>query len=140
MKSFLCRTLFCLTLLLAGRDEGVAATVKLAWDPSPSPGVAGYNLYAHTNSLAAGTNLSAALVRVQTTNLTVSVQFTNAQPRWYFVATAVSTNGLESVPSPELIVESPAPPSNTRTLAVEYIPTITGTNWTDVGFFRIRLN
>jgi len=116
------------------------STVKLAWDPSPSPGIAGYTLYAHTNSLATGTNLATAPVRVQTTNLTVTVQFTNAAPRWYFVATATSTNGLESVPSNELIVQSPMPPANMRTLALEYIPQITGTNWSDVGFFRIRLN
>lgn len=123
------------TSLALGQTPG---QVKLAWDPSPSPGIAGYTLYAHTNSLASGTNLASALVKVQTTNLTVTVQFTNLPARLYFVATATSTNGLESVPSNELVVEVPPAPPNLRTVALQFNATVTGTNWVDAGFFRVR--
>ena len=118
-----------------------AAEAKFAWDyPGLTNNLVGFKLYAHTNSLAAGTNLPAALVKVSVpfTNLQATVQFTNAL-RWYFIVTSIDRIGLESVPSNEVIVEAPDPPPNARTVAVQYVPTISGTNWQDVGFFRLRL-
>jgi hypothetical protein len=134
-----------LTILLFAALGVQAATVNLAWDsPASTNGIKGYYIYAHTNSLATGTNLASALVRAKfpgatTTNATIQV--TNAI-RLYIVATAYGDFDVESVPSNEVIADIPKPlppPANVRTVAVEYIPTITGTNWTDVGFFRFRI-
>jgi hypothetical protein len=122
-----------------------AAQVNLAWDsPASTNGLKGYYIYAHTNSLATGTNLASALVRVKVpgaTSTNATVQFTNSAT-WFFVATAYGDFDMESVPSNEVIATIPKAfpqPANVRTVAVEYIPTITGTNWTDVGFFRFRI-
>jgi hypothetical protein len=72
-------------------------TVTLAWDPSPGTNViANYNLYygvasaTYTNVVAAGTNT------------TVSVSNLVAGATYYFAATAVDTNGLESDYSTEV--------------------------------------
>jgi hypothetical protein len=118
--------------LFAG--DGVAGGVNLAWNASPTPAVT-YVLYAHTNDLTA-TNLSSAIVRLNIgTNLTATVEALKAG-QWCFVATA-KLNGVESDPSNSLIVEVPEPPSNMRTVVLQYSGTLT--NFYDVGFFRLRL-
>ena len=115
-----------------------AGSVTLAWDASPSASVTNYVLYAHTNSLSSGTNLSTALVKVSTgTNLTVALTGLNPPTTWYFVATA-KAEGMESAPSNQLIVQVPVAPANARMMAVQYAE-LNVTNWTDVGFFRIRI-
>jgi hypothetical protein len=74
-----------------------APDVVLAWDPSPTPGVA-YRLYAHTNSIRA--NLDAPVVRVDAdTNLIATVELIPGP--WHFVVTA-RKDGLESAPSNEI--------------------------------------
>jgi cytoskeletal protein RodZ len=112
-----------------------AQEVNLAWDASPSEGVH-YRLYAGTNSVQ---GLSNALVVVNTaTNLTATVEISQAQ-RWYFVATAVDpSTGLESVPSNEVMVETPAAPVNMRTIHVEHTITLSN-GWNDVGYFRLKI-
>jgi len=124
-------TLILLLLPLAA----CAQEVRLAWDASPSPGVH-YRLYAGTNSVQGLTN---ALVVVNAeTNLTATVEISQAQ-RWYFVATAVDTaSGLESEPSNEVMVETPAAPSNMRTIHIEHTITLSN-GWNDVGYFRLKI-
>jgi hypothetical protein len=66
-----------------------AQKVRLAWDASPSPDVVGYRIHFGTN---AGNYLfvtNVGLVRTQT----VVLPYTG---RWFFAATAVDANGMES--------------------------------------------
>lgn len=116
-----------------------AGSVTVAWTASPSPDVGSYRLYAARDSLTQ-TNLAAAPVRVNVgTNLSATIQFTNTGT-WHLVATAVSTNHIESEPSNQLTIEVPAPAHSLRTLAVEHTLDLSNTNgWQDVGFFRIRI-
>src|SRR2546423_5044034 len=71
-----------------------AGTVTLAWDPSPDPGIANYNIYyggatlTYTNSLSAGTAL-----RFAGSNLTAGAIY-------FFAATAGGTKRIESDLSP----------------------------------------
>lgn len=113
-----------------------AQTVKLAWDASPTTGVS-YRLYAHTNSLSK-TNLAASVVKVDVgTNLVATVDQIQAG-KWWFTVTAVSQEGLESLPSNVVQAEVPVKPDNMRTVVVQFSGTITN-GWQDVGFFRIKL-
>ena len=93
---------FWTILLLAWGCAMNAQNVTLAWDASPSVGVGGYRIY---YGLQAGSYLfwtNAGLVLTQTVVL--------PHPgRWFFAATAVSTNGIESAFSNE--VEWEARPS-----------------------------
>ncbi len=82
-------------------------TVTLAWDPSPGTNdvIANYNLYygaasgTYTNVVAAGTNLTASV-----SNLLEGITY-------YFAATAVDTNGLESDYSAEVSAMICRPPT-----------------------------
>jgi len=66
-----------------------AQRVTLAWDASPSPEVVGYRIYFGTNigNYSFATNVG--LVRTQT----VVLPHTG---RWFFAATALDANGMES--------------------------------------------
>jgi hypothetical protein len=114
-----------------------AASVRLAWDASPTEGVTNYVLHAWTNNAENGpfayTN---APVHVNVgTNLTASLEA--LQPgQWSFVVTA-QKEGIESDPSNVVIVETPDPPARLRTIAIQYSGSLT--NFVDVGFFRLRL-
>ena len=110
--------------------------VKLAWDPTATPGAAVYRLYASTNSLTA-TNLQTATVKLAAgTNFTATVDGMQSGA-WHFYATAVVGN-IESPPGAELIIQVPARPGNMRTVAMQWNATVSGTNWLDVGFFRLK--
>jgi hypothetical protein len=79
-----------------------AQSVTLAWDASP--GVAGYRLYYGTNAGSYQFVTNAGLA------LTQSVVLPHGG-RWFFAATAYTTNGLESHFSDEVVWESaPRPP------------------------------
>lgn len=128
----------CVLVVMAASVCRGQAIVPLEWDASISTNVTGYKLYASTNVLTA-TNLSSALVKLNTgTNRSVQVLITNVA-NWRFVATAYTAQGIESGPSNELIVGVPAPPPNMRTLVVQASGTLVGTNWLDVGYFRLRI-
>ena len=71
-----------------GRD-GSRAAVTLAWKASPSPGVSNYRIYFGTNARSYSFVTNAGLVRTQTVVLPQA-------GRWFFAATAMDTNGLES--------------------------------------------
>jgi hypothetical protein len=87
-------------LLAASVVSLVAGTVNLAWDASPSPEVNRYTVYAlkGTNAVFAVGNTNATTSVTVTNQLTAT--FTNLSVgTWNFVATAKSTNNLESVNS-----------------------------------------
>jgi hypothetical protein len=91
--------LFGVTLLVTAVTMG-AQNVNLAWDASPSPEVNRYKVYAAkgTNTVFAVGNTNAASTITVTNQLVAS--FTNLSVgAWTFTATALSTNGLESVNS-----------------------------------------
>jgi hypothetical protein len=80
-----------------------APPVTLTWDPSPSPEVINYRIYWGTNSGSYAYVTNTGLVLTQTVVL--------PQPgRWFLAATAVASNGLESVFSNEVVWAPPAPP------------------------------
>ena len=81
-----------------------AESVLLTWDASPSPGVGGYRIYYGTSSQVYGFATNAGPVLTQLLVL--------PHPgRWFFAATAVDTNGMESAFSNEAQWESkPMPP------------------------------
>ena len=88
-------------------------SVTLAWDPSPGTNaVAYYNIYygptsrTYTNTAFAGTN----------TTITISNLVRGST--YYFAATAVGTNNLESEYSSEVSCTIPAPPPPPTTLSV----------------------
>ena len=79
-----------LTILILGWALiAPAQRVKLAWDASPSPGVAGYRIHFGTNAGNYSFVTNVGLVRTQT----VVLPHTG---RWFFAATAVDANGMES--------------------------------------------
>ena len=95
--------LWTMLMLLWAAAAG-AQTVTLAWDASASADVAGYRLYWGTNTGAYQFVTNAGLVLTQSVVLPHS-------GRWFFAATAVGTNGLESDFSSEVSWESkPLPP------------------------------
>lgn len=78
-------------------------TITLGWNPSSSPEVNGYSLY-----FSQSTN---QWTHVKKTGLTL--QATVGLPtlgRWFFIATASDTNGLESLPSNMFTYEVKAGP------------------------------
>lgn len=124
-----------IALAAAAASPALASEVNLAWDPSETPGITNYVLYAHTNALVM-TNLSTASVRVPVgTNLTATCVWLKPG-RYWFTVTAMR-DGVESDPSNVVTVEAPEPPENMRTLVIQYSGTIS--NWTDVGFFKLRI-
>ncbi len=92
--TLICGVFFALTPLASF----ATGTITLAWNPSPSTNdvITNYNVYygvasaTYTNVVAAGTNL------------TVSVSNLVEGTTYYFAATAVDTNGLESDYSTEV--------------------------------------
>lgn len=84
----------------------IAATVTLAWDPSPSTDVNGYRIY-YGNATRAYTN-AVPVNGAQNTNCTVSNLLVGLT--YYFAATATATNGLESDFSNEVSYQVPSTP------------------------------
>jgi hypothetical protein len=92
-------------LILLSATVGRGQSVTLAWDASPSPEVVGYRIHFGTNAGHYAFVTNAGLVRTQT----VVVPHTG---RWFFAATAMDANGLESAFSNEVQWEAkPAPPA-----------------------------
>jgi hypothetical protein len=112
-------------LILAALSPTVqAASVTLAWSPSPDPAVAGYNLYyggtsgTCTNKLSVGLATSAV-----TSGLLVGVTY-------YFAATTYNAAGLESPLSSQVSYTVPAQPQGVQIstmLAGQFALTVTGT-------------
>jgi fibronectin type 3 domain-containing protein len=98
--------LVAVTVFAVGRTPPPPASVSLAWDASPGTNViVNYNVYYgadsgnYTNVVATGTNLTTTVG-----NLVRGVTY-------YFAATAVDNNGLESVYSAEVSTTTHAPPA-----------------------------
>lgn len=95
-------------------------TVTLAWDPSPDPDIAGYNVYygpgrgTYTNHVSVG----------NVTKATISGLLEGAT--YFFVVTSYNTSGLESDPSNEISYTVPVVAGGT-TLQIEQSPGQTGT-------------
>jgi hypothetical protein len=108
MGTFISRYLrwgVCL-LLLGAAARADAATVTLAWDPSPSPDVAGYRLMYGTSSGLYTTQVDVIGSTQHTLNL--------PDGTYYFVVRAFSVDGLTSAPSNEVVafvgtIVSPSP-------------------------------
>lgn len=130
-------TLIAFGTLFAASLAPLGGNVKLAFDPSTTPGVTNYVLYASTNALTA-TNLATAVTNISLgTNLSVRVD--GLRPgKWWFATTAVK-DGVESVASNILPLEVPQSPAVMRSLAIQYNATLTGTNWQDAGWFRLKI-
>lgn len=83
--------------------------LTLAWDASPDANVTGYNIYYGTNSGIWPSKVNAG------TNLTLIISNTNFVngTTYYFIATAYTVDGVESLPSNEVSYD-----------AANYYPTI----------------
>ena len=94
-----------ITLMVLCAAITLGQQVKLAWDASASPGVVSYRIHYGTNAGNYSFVTNAGLVRTQTVVLPRT-------GRWFFAATAVDTNGVESAFSNEVQWEwKPAPPA-----------------------------
>ena len=112
-------------LILAALSTTVqAASVTLAWNPSPDPAVAGYNLYYggtsgnYTNKVSAGLATSAV-----TSGLLVGATY-------YFAATTYNAAGMESPFSGEVPYIVPTQPQRVQIRAMpagQFALTVTGT-------------
>jgi hypothetical protein len=90
--------------IAGGLMAGAGEPVTLSWDPSPSAGIARYQIYFGTNSGAYSFVTNAGLALTQTVVLP-------CRGRWYFAATASDTNNVTSIFSNEVEWEiRPEPP------------------------------
>lgn len=132
-----------LALLLLSQ---LSPAVTLEWDKSPDAWVSGYNIYAGTNSFY-GTNgvalpLTNYVVKVNCGTNTLCTLSNLLSGTFYFVATAYVADNQESLPSNEVIYtvpKSPESPGSLRTVIIQYSTAINTTNWSDVGFFRVKI-
>lgn len=121
---------------VAFAGHGFAGQVRIGWTPSPDDyrtNAITYVLHSHTNAIVEG---APVLVKLNVgTNLNAMVTFTNAG-RWYFRVAAVNADGVASELSNELMVQSPRPATELRTVAIEHTINLPG-GFTNVGFFRL---
>jgi hypothetical protein len=89
--------------------------VGLAWDPSPDPNVVGYAIYYGTNSGSYQTRIPLG----SQTNATVQISTNGAT--YYFVATAYTIDGVESLPSNE-VSYTPSVTSSNQTITFGALP------------------
>lgn len=95
--------------LISLLSRGYSAEIKLAWNPSDTPGVTNYILYGSTNTLT----LSNFNVRTNVgTNLVVAIS-TLTSRQWQFGVTA-QKDLIESDMSNILPIEVPLPPKVLR--------------------------
>lgn len=135
------RALPFIALFLLVVSGAQAGNVVFEWDKSASTNVSGYFLYGSTNLLS-NTNFHSSPVAVDCgTNTICSLSSTNLG-QWYFAVTAYAwdqTNRMESDLSNILPLRFPPVPTNFVFLIPQYTATIAGTNWQDIGFFRVKI-
>lgn len=85
-------------------------SVRLAWDPSPDSDIATYIIYYGTESGVYTQKYDAGLV------LDCKIGELARGVRYYFAATCINSNGLESAFSNEVAYEPPRPPLPPRNL------------------------
>jgi hypothetical protein len=103
-------------------------SVTLAWNPSSGSGITNYNLYygvisgVYTNQTPVG----------NVTNATIGLPARGV--RYYFAATAVNDQGLESVYSAEInwLDPLPPPPPTNWLVSVTVQQSLDNTNWLDL--------
>ena len=81
------------------------ASVTLAWDANPEPDIAGYKVYYGTES---GSYLEPLTLEGAPAEPQFTVPDLDNEETYYFVVTAFNENGLESLPSNEVVAEIPA--------------------------------
>lgn len=99
----LCLCLAALTCSAQLSPTNRPPTVTLAWDPSPSTNVTGYNIYYGPNSRAYTNKVDVSNV----TNATLTLRYGTL---YYFAATAYDGSGLESDFSNEVSYQFPYVP------------------------------
>ena len=105
---------YCIIVILSLTALLQVCAVQLAWDPSPDANVTGYKIYY-------GTNSGSYQIIVDVGNVTnTTITLTNYAPiTTYFIATAYTVEGVESLPSNEVSYAAPkpkpSPPTNLRT-------------------------
>lgn len=88
-------------------------TVTMAWAPSPTSGIKEYRLYFGKDTNVWSHMTSAGL------NMQATVELPSIG-RWYFIATATDTNGLQSLPSNIVVYDvsdAPSPPDGMQLLS-----------------------
>jgi len=88
-----------------------AASVTLTWDANTETNLAGYRIYTGTASRIYG-------VPVTTTNTTITLTNLASGTNYFFAATAVLVEGLESEYSDELSYTTPAKPAPPRSFRI----------------------
>lgn len=124
------------TAFVCFAGQCLAGQAMIGWTASPDDwrtnGMT-YVLHSHTNSIVEG---NPVLVKLNVgTNLNALVTFTNAG-RWFFRVAAVNADGVASELSNELLVQSPRPATELRTVAIEHTINLPS-GWTNVGNFRL---
>lgn len=129
------------TVIAIGTISTHAAPITFVWDAPPE--ASAYRFYASTNGL----DTVWPQVKVDTgTNRTVTIDsMTPALWTCWATAYAKGTNydgsvyTTESDPSKELLLIVPRPPEKMAVVAVQWAGTLASTNWTDMGFFRLKI-
>src|SRR5262245_47584423 len=103
-----------LSVLAAGSmmclaPSAYAQTIKLAWDPSPDSGVAGYNVYRSQQSGVYSTPVNGLNI-ITTTSFTDSG--VHSGTTYYYVVTTVNTSGVQSGYSNEVLATVPVLTTN----------------------------
>lgn len=120
LNSSVKRVLGLLVCTLALHSGALAATVNLAWDRSPDPGVAGYNVYRATVTGGPYTKLNLMLIPQTPAPPGASPVYTDMTPTgsqltYFYVVRAQSAGGVESSNSNEVAFNPPpAAPTNLR--------------------------
>lgn len=114
MKTTICVAFILAVSALLGMAQPTtnAPTVRLSWDRSPDARVSAYKLYWGTAPAVFTNSITAAGI----TNTTASVSNLVRGVTYYFAATCVTTNGLESDYSASVsytTIVLPPPPGNT---------------------------
>ena len=124
---------FALCLLLAQLAKGVTCE----WKPLPVSWVAGYRIYAATNSVHEHHLTNAPVCFDCGTNTVWALEA--FQSDTYLVVTAYTADGQESLPSNEVIFHVPFPALELM-VHLEHTDALGDTNeWKDVGLFRLRI-
>jgi hypothetical protein len=136
--------LICLGLAL--RSSAGQIQVNVAWDASSTPDVDGYFLKITTNAPVFVANTNALVpplltltnyTRVDVGMATTATLMLPAGRYWSTVAAKAS--GGESEDSNVISFQLVEPPGNYRLLIIEAAVDLSGSNWTQVGFVRVKV-
>jgi len=132
--------IFSISLCLLCPGYAAERDVTLQWDESiDAPYLQSYKIYYYTTSgdpgsldtadyavsftLAGGSPIlinpltDPKPITIDKNNTQITIHFSDASKMYYFVATAVDTGGLESIPTPEVTFSTTTIPSTTTTIS-----------------------